>query len=135
MEGRGRAGGNPEPGSVVRCCAGAGFVLCSGEGLDRGVVATSRPHNRNPSPMRLLCPFCQKAITVPDSEAGKAVRCPECSQQFAAPQLFSPTASSPDLSMTPPPPAEPPPSELFTPSSPYERDRLPSVPPDLPQLP
>jgi hypothetical protein len=85
--------------------------------------------------MRLLCPFCQKAITVPDTEAGKAVRCPECSQQFAAPQLYSPTASSPDLSMTPPPPQAPPPSELFTPSTPYERDRLVPVPPELPQLP
>src|SRR5262245_34941850 len=41
--------------------------------------------------MRLLCPFCQKAITVPDTEAGKAVHCPECGEQFAAPQLFSPT--------------------------------------------
>ncbi len=41
--------------------------------------------------MRLLCPYCQKAITVADSEAGKAVNCPECNQQFAAPQLFTPT--------------------------------------------
>jgi hypothetical protein len=39
--------------------------------------------------MRLLCPFCQKPISVPDSEAGKAVNCPECGQQFAAPQLYS----------------------------------------------
>ena len=35
--------------------------------------------------MDFLCPNCQKAITVPDSEAGKAVNCPECNQQFAAP--------------------------------------------------
>jgi hypothetical protein len=40
--------------------------------------------------MRLLCPFCQKAITVPDSEAGKPVDCPECGQKFAAPQLYTP---------------------------------------------
>jgi hypothetical protein len=44
--------------------------------------------------MRLLCPFCQKAITVPDSEAGKAVNCPECGQQFAAPQLYTPAPSA-----------------------------------------
>jgi hypothetical protein len=43
--------------------------------------------------MRLLCPYCQKAITVPDSEAGKAVNCPECNQQFAAPQLYTPAPS------------------------------------------
>jgi hypothetical protein len=41
--------------------------------------------------MRLLCPFCQKPITVNDSEAGKAVNCPECGQQFAAPQMFTPS--------------------------------------------
>lgn len=40
--------------------------------------------------MRLLCPFCQKAITVPDTEAGKPVDCPECGQEFAAPQLYTP---------------------------------------------
>ena len=40
--------------------------------------------------MRLLCPFCQQSIVVPDSEAGKAVNCPECGQQFAAPQLYTP---------------------------------------------
>lgn len=52
--------------------------------------------------MRLLCPYCQKAITVPDSEAGKAVNCPECHQQFAAPQLYTP---APSAAPAPPPPA------------------------------
>ena len=40
--------------------------------------------------MRLLCPFCQKAITVPDTAAGQPVDCPECGQEFAAPQLYTP---------------------------------------------
>jgi hypothetical protein len=61
--------------------------------------------------MRLLCPFCQKAISVPDSEAGKAVNCPECGQQFAAPQLFTPapaaapaTGNGAKAAAAPPPP-------------------------------
>ena len=37
--------------------------------------------------MRLLCPFCQKPISVPDSEAGKRVACPECQEHFIAPLL------------------------------------------------
>lgn len=59
--------------------------------------------------MRLLCPFCQKAISVPDSEAGRAVNCPECGQQFAAPQLYTPspaafeTVSSAKAAPVPPP--------------------------------
>ena len=44
--------------------------------------------------MRLLCPFCQKTISVPDSEAGRAVNCPECGQQFAAPQLYTPSPAT-----------------------------------------
>ena len=43
--------------------------------------------------MRLLCPFCQKPITVPDSEAGKRVPCPECSEHFIAPLLSTPSPS------------------------------------------
>jgi len=54
--------------------------------------------------MRLLCPFCQKAITVPDTEAGKAVHCPECGEQFAAPQLYTPGPAP--LSELPPLPPE-----------------------------
>lgn len=59
--------------------------------------------------MRLLCPFCQKPITVADSEAGKTVNCPECREQFAAPQLFAPPPAAydppgrPAWAPTPPP--------------------------------
>jgi membrane protein implicated in regulation of membrane protease activity len=44
--------------------------------------------------MRLLCPFCQKPINVPDTEAGKAVNCPLCQQMFAAPYLHVAPPSS-----------------------------------------
>jgi len=80
--------------------------------------------------MRLLCPFCQKAITVADSEAGKAVNCPECNQQFAAPQLFTPSPSvEPQVEKTsfPVPPAVP---ETYTPEP-----KLDAPPPRLPDLP
>ncbi len=40
-------------------------------------------------PMRLLCPFCQQSLTVPDDSAGKPINCMYCGQQFAAPQLYS----------------------------------------------
>ena len=65
-----------------------------------GLVCTLTPRNSAPTGprhsfypgtrMRLLCPYCQKPITVADSEAGKTVNCPECREQFAAPQLFTP---------------------------------------------
>ena len=80
--------------------------------------------------MRLLCPYCQKAITVADSEAGKAVNCPECNQQFAAPQLFTPSPSvEPPVEKTsfPVPPAVP---ETYTPEP-----KLDAPPPRLPDLP
>ena len=87
--------------------------------------------------MRLLCPFCQKAITVPDSEAGKAVNCPECNQQFAAPQLFTPPptpAAPPPATPTPPPPptTAPPVPETYVGSEPPE---WPAKPPGLPSIP
>ena len=56
--------------------------------------------------MRLLCPFCQRAITVPDADAGKAVPCPLCGQTFAAPELYAPPA---DVYAVEKPPRPPPP--------------------------
>jgi hypothetical protein len=82
--------------------------------------------------MRLLCPFCQKAISVPDSEAGKAVNCPECAQQFAAPQIYTPSPA-PML-----PPVE---SRLTAPAADIAPGELKPdwgsapAPPQLPELP
>jgi hypothetical protein len=73
--------------------------------------------------MRLLCPFCQKAITVPDTEAGKAVHCPECGEQFAAPQLYTPT----------PAPAVHPTAGSPVPSEPAPETYVTA--PDLPHVP
>src|SRR4051812_19179142 len=90
--------------------------------------------------MRLLCPFCQKAITIADSEAGKYVPCPECAKQFAAPQLYTPApAPLPELAATrvapapqlPPTPAPGPPAVPET----YVHDRPAVAAPDLPVMP
>jgi hypothetical protein len=42
--------------------------------------------------MNLLCPSCQKMITVPDHNAGQITTCPLCAATFTAPSL--PTAAS-----------------------------------------
>jgi len=67
--------------------------------------------------MRLLCPNCQRAITIPDSDAGKSIACPLCSHSFAAPQLY--TAPSFDQPLPPPipAPARPPQAESQAPVS------------------
>ncbi len=65
--------------------------------------------------MKLLCPNCQREITVPDQFAGQQMRCPICTQVFTAPALAGtdPLAAAPvsaPASITPPsPPAPPPP--------------------------
>jgi hypothetical protein len=86
--------------------------------------------------MRLLCPFCQKAITVSDSEAGKAVNCPECYQQFAAPQLYAPApAMAPTLPDSPrQATAHSPAPETYLREAPDDW-HTPAKPPELPDMP
>jgi hypothetical protein len=87
--------------------------------------------------MRLLCPFCQKAIGVPDTEAGNAVHCPECGQQFVAPQLYTPApaalSETADLGVRPagPTPVPRPVPETYVHNGPATE--LPEV--DLPHVP
>jgi hypothetical protein len=45
--------------------------------------------------MNLLCPNCQKMITVPDQNAGQMMKCPLCAGTFTAPSLPASMASSP----------------------------------------
>ena len=47
--------------------------------------------------MNLLCPNCQKMLTVPDQYAGQTMKCPLCGANFTVPVLPSGTASSPPL--------------------------------------
>ncbi|HKA06324.1 MAG TPA: hypothetical protein VKD71_03645 [Gemmataceae bacterium] len=89
--------------------------------------------------MRLLCPFCQKPITVPDSEAGNRVPCPECNEHFIAPllstpspsEIYSPQRQSAASSSTPVP-------ETYASSQPYDHadaaeTRLRQQPPPSPE--
>lgn len=37
--------------------------------------------------MRMICPHCQQAVTVPDASAGQPTPCPNCSQMLTPPAL------------------------------------------------
>src|SRR5882762_10036273 len=50
--------------------------------------------------MELLCPSCQKKLTIPDQYAGQLMKCPLCQQTFTAPAL----PATPAAAMAPPPP-------------------------------
>jgi hypothetical protein len=47
--------------------------------------------------MKLICPNCQKELTVPDEHAGQLMKCPLCEGNFTAPMLphAAPPASGP----------------------------------------
>jgi hypothetical protein len=71
--------------------------------------------------MNLLCPNCQKPLTVPDQYAGQLMRCPLCNGTFGVPSLAPPPA---------PPPPEP---EIFRVAA--EPPPKPPEPPPAPQAP
>src|ERR1700730_17866743 len=48
--------------------------------------------------MNLLCPNCQKPLSVPEQYAGQPMRCPLCNGTFTVPAL-------PQTSAPPPPPS------------------------------
>src|SRR6516225_7855845 len=84
--------------------------------------------------MNLMCPNCQKMLTVPDEFAGQLMKCPLCTGTFTVPGLpgaaSPPTTPVPDTytihpdDMTlPPPPQEP------VLSSREQLSSLPSTPP------
>src|SRR5436853_1809910 len=64
--------------------------------------------------MNLVCPHCQKLVTVPDENAGQMASCPACKEKFVVPSLAQTSVLPPmqldlpvDISLTPePPPAE-----------------------------
>jgi hypothetical protein len=72
--------------------------------------------------MLLLCPNCQKQLTVPDEFAGQLMKCPLCSGTFTVPGLpgAAPPPSAPDPEVfsirhdpaPPPPPAAPPQTQM-----------------------
>jgi hypothetical protein len=63
--------------------------------------------------MNLLCPNCQKMLTVPEQYAGQLMKCPLCGGTFTVPALPAsiPAAGAPvPAAAAPPPPAPPAPS-------------------------
>jgi hypothetical protein len=78
--------------------------------------------------MNLLCPNCQKMLTVPEEFAGQAMKCPLCSSTFTVPGL--PGAAPP------PPPSAAPETDVYSirhepssPPPPPPMSFLPSPPP------
>jgi hypothetical protein len=59
--------------------------------------------------MELLCPNCQKKLTVPDQYAGQVMKCPLCAGTFTTPSL--PPAPGPAY-VAPPMPAAPAPAPI-----------------------
>jgi hypothetical protein len=100
--------------------------------------------------MNLLCPNCQKMLTVPEQYAGQLMKCPLCNGTFTVPTLpasapapppppppLPTTPAAPDIfgfkDPLPPPPTTapaPPPAPGFTAPAPG-----PSLPPPPPPLP
>src|SRR5437868_14538270 len=85
--------------------------------------------------MELLCPSCQKTLTIPDQYAGQLMKCPLCQQTFTAPALPPTPAAA-----APPPPAPPIQMEPLPPMSappPARGDGFataPAAPEKLPEL-
>jgi hypothetical protein len=81
--------------------------------------------------MNLLCPNCQKPLTVPEQYAGQPMRCPLCSGTFTVPALPTPAA-------LPPAPVPPPSVAPAAPADTYGlKDPVappPSTPPSVPNL-
>lgn len=87
--------------------------------------------------MNLLCPNCQKMLTVPDEFAGQMMKCPLCSGAFTVPGLPGVSQSAPpsiepepdiySVRHDPSPPPEPPPL-LHSPPPPPETTAIQTAP-------
>ncbi len=67
--------------------------------------------------MNLLCPNCQKMLTVPEQYAGQLMKCPLCAGTFTVPAL-PPSPSLSEQAPKEPPPSAPPPQPGFPPLGP-----------------
>lgn len=88
--------------------------------------------------MNLLCPNCQKPLTVPDQYAGQLMKCPLCNGTFGVPGLPPPPAPPPApepevFKLTPEPPRPKPESSSVSAKSESPKTEAPAPPP--PPLP
>ncbi len=74
--------------------------------------------------MNLLCPNCQKMLTVPEHFAGQLMKCPLCSGTFTVPALPASVPPAPE------PPAAPAP----TPAAAVPAEPAPTAPPSPPEV-
>src|SRR5216684_1627293 len=87
--------------------------------------------------MNLICPHCQKMLSVPDQNAGQTATCPFCGQSFQVPALPQTTAPvfadlPADIPLVPEPPApqpSPPPLPASQPAREEEVYRVAAEPP------
>lgn len=97
--------------------------------------------------MNLLCPNCQKMLTVPEEFAGQLMRCPLCNGNFTVPGLpssvpLAPPSSPPESEIysirhepAPPPSfSPPPPLQPLEPSVPPSTATTTTPPPSKPSL-
>src|SRR5262245_26364494 len=87
--------------------------------------------------MNLLCPNCQKPLTVPDQYAGQLMKCPLCNGTFGVPGLPppapAPTPAAPDVFRVAPEPPPPPRNEPAPkPEAPPKAEEAPAPPPPPP---
>jgi hypothetical protein len=98
--------------------------------------------------MNLMCPNCQKMLTVPEEFAGQLMKCPLCTGTFTVPGLPSAAPPSPpppepdtysihpDDATLPPPPPEEPALPMHEPLPPlHSATTAPSPPPSPTSLP
>jgi hypothetical protein len=79
--------------------------------------------------MEILCPNCQRKLTIAEQHAGMPVRCPLCANTFIAPALPpSPPAAGGTYGLQPPPPPPPPPADSRPPLSKEPAGNVPAEP-------
>lgn len=83
--------------------------------------------------MRLTCPACQSGVTVPDSESGKEVTCPNCKATFPAPELMTTySVADPSELFPQPPKPEPKPEPVAEPAMEIKPETAPAPVPATP---
>src|SRR5437868_7131700 len=79
--------------------------------------------------MRVICPHCQKPVTLPDAAAEQATPCPTCGQTFTAPALLAAPGDDAPAAATPLPDAKAAPAEAYVLTAEPVRPAAPVPPP------
>lgn len=82
--------------------------------------------------MDLVCPSCQRRLTIDDRYAGMMVKCPLCNTTLQAPVLLGASAPLPPSAPTTPAPSVIPPAPPSAPPAPSISTSPPVAPPPMP---